>query len=79
MNAYSQVQARGGQPVLICNEGDEELIKMAPRYIAIPRIVDCLQGILCVVPMQLLSFHIAVLRGYDVDCPRNLAKSVTVA
>jgi glucosamine--fructose-6-phosphate aminotransferase (isomerizing) len=79
MNAYSQVQARGGLPVLICNEDDEELIKLAARHIAIPRTVDCLQGILCVVPMQLLSFHIAVLRGYDVDCPRNLAKSVTVA
>ncbi|CAF3758108.1 unnamed protein product [Adineta steineri] len=79
MNAYSQVLARGGQPVLICNDDDEELIKIAPRYITVPRTVDCLQGILCVVPMQLLSFHIAVLRGYDVDCPRNLAKSVTVA
>jgi glucosamine--fructose-6-phosphate aminotransferase (isomerizing) len=79
MNAYSQVQARGGQPVLICNEDDEELKKLAHRHIPIPRTVDCLQGILCVVPMQLLSFHIAVLRGYDVDCPRNLAKSVTVA
>ena len=79
MNAYSQVLARGGQPVLICNEDDEELIKLAHRHIPVPRTVDCLQGILCVVPMQLLSFHIAVLRGYDVDCPRNLAKSVTVA
>ncbi|CAF0827803.1 unnamed protein product [Rotaria sp. Silwood1] len=79
MNAYSQVQARGGQPVLICNDDDQELIKLTSRYIAVPRTVDCLQGILCVVPMQLLSFHIAVLRGYDVDCPRNLAKSVTVA
>ncbi|CAF0867415.1 unnamed protein product [Rotaria sordida] len=79
MNAYSQVQARGGQPIIICNEDDEELIKLTSRHIAIPRTVDCLQGILCVVPMQLLSFHIAVLRGYDVDCPRNLAKSVTTA
>ncbi|CAF0833968.1 unnamed protein product [Rotaria sordida] len=79
MNAYSQVQARGGQPILICNDDDEELIKLENRRITVPRTVDCLQGILCVVPMQLLSFHIAVLRGYDVDCPRNLAKSVTVA
>jgi len=79
MNAYSQVHARGGQPMLICNDDDEELVKLANRHITVPRTVDCLQGILCVVPMQLLSFHIAVLRGYDVDCPRNLAKSVTVA
>ncbi|CAF1939160.1 unnamed protein product [Rotaria magnacalcarata] len=79
MNAYSQVQARGGQPILICNNDDEELLALSNRRITVPRTVDCLQGILCVVPMQLLSFHIAVLRGYDVDCPRNLAKSVTVA
>ena len=79
MNAYSQVQARGGQPILICNaDDDDDLIKLENRCITVPRTVDCLQGILCIVPMQLLSFHIAVLRGYDVDCPRNLAKSVTV-
>uniref|UniRef100_H3CBE4 glutamine--fructose-6-phosphate transaminase (isomerizing) n=1 Tax=Tetraodon nigroviridis TaxID=99883 RepID=H3CBE4_TETNG len=47
--------------------------------INVPHCVDCLQGILSVIPLQLLSFHLAVLRGgYDVDCPRNLAKSVTV-
>lgn len=79
MNAHSQVRARGGLPMIICNDDDDELIQSSPRHIPIPRTVDCLQGILCVVPMQLLSFHIAVLRGYDVDCPRNLAKSVTVA
>ncbi|CAF0834049.1 unnamed protein product [Adineta steineri] len=79
MNAYSQVQARGGQPVLICNDDDHELLKLSHKHIGVPRIVDCLQGVLCVVPMQLLSFHIATLRGFDVDCPRNLAKSVTVA
>merc|ERR1711872_108088 len=44
----------------------------------IPRCVDALQGILTVIPMQLLSYHLAVLRGCNVDCPRNLAKSVTV-
>jgi glucosamine--fructose-6-phosphate aminotransferase (isomerizing) len=48
------------------------------KTLQIPPIVDCLQTILTVIPLQLLSYHIATLRGFDVDCPRNLAKSVTV-
>jgi len=78
LNAYQQVHARGGRPLLICNENDKELNDLEEKQIQIPKTVDCLQGILSVIPLQLLSFHIAVLRGYDVDCPRNLAKSVTV-
>jgi len=78
LNAYQQVHARGGKPILICNEHDTELTELTERTIKIPKTVDCLQGILSVIPLQMLSFHIAVLRGYDVDCPRNLAKSVTV-
>ncbi|KAL8587498.1 Glutamine--fructose-6-phosphate aminotransferase [isomerizing] 2 [Nucella lapillus] len=78
MNALQQVKARQGRPIVICNKGDEETQKFAYNYVAVPHTVDCLQGIPTVIPMQLLSFHIAVLRGYDVDCPRNLAKSVTV-
>jgi len=78
LNAYQQVAARGGNPLIICNEDDTEMTELGHKTIKIPRTVDCLQGILSVIPLQLLSFHIAVLRGYDVDCPRNLAKSVTV-
>lgn len=78
LNAYQQVSARGGNPIIICNEDDHDIESLNNRTIRIPKTVDCLQGILSVIPMQLLSFHIAVLRGYDVDCPRNLAKSVTV-
>jgi len=78
LNAFQQVHARGGNPIIICNEDDADLTGLGHRTIQIPKTVDCLQGILSVIPMQLLSFHIAVLRGYDVDCPRNLAKSVTV-
>ena len=63
---------------MICEENDEETPKMAFKYLKIPHAVDCLQGILTVIPLQLLSYHIAVLRGCNVDCPRNLAKSVTV-
>jgi glucosamine--fructose-6-phosphate aminotransferase (isomerizing) len=78
LNAYQQVNARGGNPILICNENDEEILSLGHTAIKVPKTVDCLQGILSVIPLQLLSFHIAVLRGFDVDCPRNLAKSVTV-
>ena len=66
LNAYQQVHARGGNPILICNAGDQEILDLGHRSIAIPKTVDCLQGILSVIPLQLLSFHIAVLRGYDV-------------
>ncbi|XP_058978642.1 glutamine--fructose-6-phosphate aminotransferase [isomerizing] 2 isoform X6 [Musca domestica] len=78
MNALQQVTSRKGCPIIICEEGDEETKAFCSRSLEIPRTVDCLQGILTVIPMQLLSYHIAVLRGCDVDCPRNLAKSVTV-
>ncbi|KAM7360914.1 glutamine:fructose-6-phosphate aminotransferase 1 isoform 6-T8 [Cochliomyia hominivorax] len=78
MNALQQVTSRKGCPIIICEEGDEETKSFCSRSLEIPRTVDCLQGILTVIPMQLLSYHIAVLRGCDVDCPRNLAKSVTV-
>jgi len=78
MNALQQVTARDGQPILIVEEGDTETAKCAKHSLEVPRSVDALQGILTVIPMQLLSYHLAVLRGCNVDCPRNLAKSVTV-
>ncbi|KAM8848312.1 glutamine--fructose-6-phosphate aminotransferase [isomerizing] 2 [Synchiropus picturatus] len=77
-NALQQVTARSGRPIILCCQDDEETSKNAYQTIELPHTVDCLQGILSVIPLQLLSFHLAVLRGYDVDCPRNLAKSVTV-
>uniref|UniRef100_A0A8B9KBV9 glutamine--fructose-6-phosphate transaminase (isomerizing) n=1 Tax=Astyanax mexicanus TaxID=7994 RepID=A0A8B9KBV9_ASTMX len=77
-NALQQVAARQGRPIVICDKDDYETINNSSRTIKVPHCVDCLQGILSVIPLQLLSFHLAVLRGYDVDCPRNLAKSVTV-
>uniref|UniRef100_A0A8C7Y434 glutamine--fructose-6-phosphate transaminase (isomerizing) n=1 Tax=Oryzias sinensis TaxID=183150 RepID=A0A8C7Y434_9TELE len=77
-NALQQVVARQGRPIVICDKDDQETIRNSCRSIKVPHCVDCLQGILSVIPLQLLSFHLAVLRGYDVDCPRNLAKSVTV-
>ncbi|XP_041707317.1 glutamine--fructose-6-phosphate aminotransferase [isomerizing] 2 isoform X2 [Coregonus clupeaformis] len=77
-NALQQVTARQGRPIILCCQDDPEITKNAYKTIELPQTVDCLQGILSVIPLQLMSFHLAVLRGYDVDCPRNLAKSVTV-
>uniref|UniRef100_A0A2K5RA31 glutamine--fructose-6-phosphate transaminase (isomerizing) n=1 Tax=Cebus imitator TaxID=2715852 RepID=A0A2K5RA31_CEBIM len=77
-NALQQVTARQGRPIILCSKDDTESSKFAYKMIELPHTVDCLQGILSVIPLQLLSFHLAVLRGYDVDFPRNLAKSVTV-
>ncbi|RUS76833.1 hypothetical protein EGW08_015405, partial [Elysia chlorotica] len=74
----AEINNRDGRPIIICNEEDAETQKLAYKFVEVPRSVDCLQGIVAVIPMQLLSYHIAVMRGYDVDCPRNLAKSVTV-
>ncbi|KPM11657.1 hypothetical protein NH340_JMT01140 [Sarcoptes scabiei] len=78
MNALQQVMARGASPILIAEIDDLDTQKYSKKVLPIPHTVDCLQGILSVIPLQLLSYHIAVLRDCDVDCPRNLAKSVTV-
>jgi len=75
-SALQQVTARKGIPIVICNEGDSSLSKY--RCIAVPQTVDCLQGLLTIIPLQLLSYHLAVFHGVDVDFPRNLAKSVSV-
>ncbi|KAJ3245918.1 glutamine--fructose-6-phosphate transaminase (isomerizing) [Chytriomyces hyalinus] len=76
-SALQQVTARKGHPIIICNKGDTN-ISAEYRTIRVPQAVDCLQGILTIIPLQLLSYHLACLNGVDVDFPRNLAKSVTV-
>jgi len=73
-----EVKARGGILVAVVTEGDEVIKKMADYTIEIPDTAEPLTPLLSVIPMQLLSYHIAVMRGCDVDMPRNLAKSVTV-
>jgi len=75
-SALQQVAARKGQPIIICNSGDEGLNEF--KTIRVPPTVDCLQGLLTIIPLQLLSYHLAVMNDVDVDFPRNLAKSVTV-
>ncbi|KAI9317044.1 hypothetical protein BX666DRAFT_2027112 [Dichotomocladium elegans] len=76
-SALQQVTARKGKPIVICNSSDADLQKDY-RTIPVPETVDCLQGLVNVIPLQLLSYHLATLHGVDVDFPRNLAKSVTV-
>ncbi|RFN51592.1 glucosamine-fructose-6-phosphate aminotransferase, partial [Fusarium flagelliforme] len=78
LNAYQQVIARGGKPIVICNPDDEEFKASEAEKIEIPKTVDVLQGLLNVIPLQLIAYWLAVLEGLNVDFPRNLAKSVTV-
>ncbi|HYC60824.1 MAG TPA: glutamine--fructose-6-phosphate transaminase (isomerizing) [Thermoanaerobaculia bacterium] len=73
-----EAKARDGKLIVICDEGDEAMQKMADEYIEVPWTVEALQPILTVVPTQLLAYYVALRRGCDVDQPRNLAKSVTV-
>jgi glucosamine--fructose-6-phosphate aminotransferase (isomerizing) len=78
MNNMMEVRARRGRIIAIATEGDQEVQRLADHVVYVPHTVACLQPILSVVPLQLLAYHMAVLRGCDVDQPRNLAKSVTV-
>jgi glucosamine--fructose-6-phosphate aminotransferase (isomerizing) len=73
-----EVRARGGKIIVVATEGDENIKQHADHLIAIPDAPELLQPMLTVIPLQLLAYHAAVLRGHDVDKPRNLAKSVTV-
>ena len=73
-----EVRARGGKIIIITSEVNAELKKYSDHIIQVPRIHHCLQAVLTTIPLQLLAYHMAVLKGCDVDMPRNLAKSVTV-
>ena len=73
-----EVRARGGKIIIITSEVNAELMEYSDHIIQVPRIHYCLQAVLTTIPLQLLAYHMAVLKGCDVDMPRNLAKSVTV-
>ncbi len=73
-----EVRSRGGHVIAVATEGDEEIQHLAEDVLYVPDLPDPLQPLVTVVPLQLLAYHAAVLRGCDVDKPRNLAKSVTV-
>lgn len=82
VSSIEQVTARKGKPIIICNENDDVWAKKAEQIkletLEVPQTVDCLQGLLNIIPLQLMSYWLAVNNGIDVDFPRNLAKSVTV-
>jgi glutamine---fructose-6-phosphate transaminase (isomerizing) len=78
LSTMQEVKARGGRIIAIATEGNGDLRHLADHELRIPACPPLLAPVLTVVPLQLLAYHIAVLRGCDVDRPRNLAKSVTV-
>ena len=73
-----EIKARQGRVIAVVSEGDVQVRKIADYCIEIPATEECLTPLLTVIPLQLLAYHIAVVKGCDVDQPRNLAKSVTV-
>ena len=73
-----EVKARKGKVIAIVNEGDTEMKEIADHVIEVPATEEILSPLVTIVPLQLLSYHIAIMRGTNVDQPRNLAKSVTV-
>ena len=73
-----QVRARDGLVIAIASEGDEAIAQKANDVIYVPDLGEYLTSVLVTVPLQLLAYHVAMLKGTDVDQPRNLAKSVTV-
>ncbi len=78
LSNIEEVKARSGRVIAVVNDGTEELEGKVDHFIRVPETHPALLPILTVVPLQLLAYHVAVLRGCDVDQPRNLAKSVTV-
>ena len=73
-----EIKARKGRVIAVVTEGDVQVTEMADYTITVPETEECLTPLLTVIPLQLLAYHIAVVKGCDVDQPRNLAKSVTV-
>lgn len=78
ISAVQEVKARGGRIIAVAYETDTEIDKYADIVMRIPDMPDLLAPVAAVVPLQLLAYHVARLRGHDIDQPRNLAKSVTV-
>ncbi|MFH1524060.1 MAG: glutamine--fructose-6-phosphate transaminase (isomerizing) [Chloroflexota bacterium] len=78
ISQIQQAKARGGMVIAVATEGDELVASMADHVLWVPECPWLLSPVVTVIPLQLLAYHIAVIRGLDVDQPRNLAKSVTV-
>ncbi|MDD5652278.1 MAG: glutamine--fructose-6-phosphate transaminase (isomerizing), partial [Candidatus Moranbacteria bacterium] len=78
ISGMEEIKARGGKIIAVATQGDKEIKKVADDVIYIPKTLEILTPLLSVVPLQLLAYYVGVSKGYDVDKPRNLAKSVTV-
>jgi len=78
LSGMQEIKARGGKIIAIATAGDKEIKKLADDVIYIPKTLEMLTPLLSVVPLQLFAYYVGVLKGLDVDKPRNLAKSVTV-
>lgn len=78
MSNLEEIKARGGPVIAIATEGDRDIGRLADDVIYVPRTEETFSPLINIIPLQLLAYHIAILRGCDVDKPRNLAKSVTV-
>jgi glucosamine--fructose-6-phosphate aminotransferase (isomerizing) len=78
ISAVQEVKARGGKIIAVAYDSDTEIDAHADTVLRIPDMEDLLAPVAAVVPLQLLAYHVARLRGHDIDQPRNLAKSVTV-
>ena len=78
VSQIKQAKARGGVVIALATDGDEQIAKVADHVLWVPETPWMLSPVTTVIPLQLLAYHIAALRGLDVDQPRNLAKSVTV-
>ena len=78
LSNIQEIKSRKGKIIAIVSKGDQEVKKIADHIIEVPVTIESITPFVTVIPMQLLSYHIAVMLGKDVDQPRNLAKSVTV-
>jgi glucosamine--fructose-6-phosphate aminotransferase (isomerizing) len=78
LSNIQEVKARGAAVIAVVTEGDVDAAALADDVIEVPETPELLSPVVVTVPLQLLAYHVAVLRGCDVDQPRNLAKSVTV-
>jgi glucosamine--fructose-6-phosphate aminotransferase (isomerizing) len=78
LSNIQEVRARGALVIAVASEGDEEIERSAEHVLYVPRVPELFSPVVVTPPLQLLAYHVARLRGCDVDQPRNLAKSVTV-
>lgn len=76
MSGVQQVNARHGRPIVICNPEDEDIAQVAYKMIEVPETVDCIQGVLSVIPLQLLAFHLATKKGLNVSIGRSVSHEI---